>query len=45
MAHYISTKINETDYIQTEVPECIYVYIRQLEECIKFPDRFYLNLE
>ncbi len=39
MAYFISVKVKDDQYKSIKVPKEIYIYVRQLEFCIRHPDR------
>jgi hypothetical protein len=39
MAHLISIQVSPGEYRQYEVSPEVYTYIRQLEMCIKYPEK------
>ena len=39
MGKYLAIKVNPEEYQHFAVQDEVYVYVRQLEECIKHPDQ------
>lgn len=37
--YYISTKTKDGRYVSDAVPERVYRYVKQLEACIKYPEK------
>jgi hypothetical protein len=42
MNYYVSVKDENGEYKHIPVPEEVYVYVRQLEICIKYPNKSHL---